>query len=152
MPAAEVNSASSHAEDMVEAFRKFLSEEGLKTTRQRELIVRVFAGIEDHVGVEELLQRVKRQDPAIGYATVYRTLKLLVQGGLAAVRNFGDGFARFEPRGHEHHDHMICEKCGAIVEFHNEEIERLQEQVAREHGFVLRRHRHELYGLCESCQ
>lgn len=152
MPASDVNLRSAKADDMVEAFREFLAEQGLKTTRQRELIVRVFADIEDHVGVEELLQRVKRQDPAIGYATVYRTLKLLVQGGLAAVRNFGDGFARFEPRDHDHHDHMICEKCGAIVEFHNEAIEQLQDQVAREHGFVLRRHRHELYGLCENCQ
>lgn len=152
MPASDVNHQTAKADEMVEAFREYLSDQGLKTTRQRELIVRIFADIEDHVGVEELLQRVKRVDPAIGYATVYRTLKLLVQGGLAAVRNFGDGFARFEPRGHEHHDHMICERCGAIVEFHNEDIERLQDLVAREHGFVLRRHRHELYGLCESCQ
>lgn len=152
MSAAKAKHESLASEDLVRAFRGFLADEGLKATRQRDLIVRVFAQTEDHVGVEDLLQRVKTTDPAIGYATVYRTLKLLVQSGMASVRNFGDGYTRFEPRNQEHHDHMICESCGAIVEFHDHEIEKLQDEVARKHGFVLRRHRHELYGLCRDCQ
>jgi Fur family ferric uptake transcriptional regulator len=139
-------------EDLVMAFRAFLSQEGLKSTRQRDLIVRIFAESEDHVGVEDLLRRVKKADPAIGYATVYRTLKLLVQSRLASIRHFGDGFARFEPRLEEHHDHMICDECGTIIEFNDEEIERLQERVAQKHGFVINRHRLELYGLCSKCQ
>jgi Fur family ferric uptake transcriptional regulator len=145
-------SSSRQAEELVLAFRNFLSKEGLKATRQRDLIVQIFAESEDHVGVEDLLHRVKQADAAIGYATVYRTLKLLVQSGLASIRHFGDGFARFEPRHEAHHDHMICESCGSIIEFSDPEIERLQERVAQKHGFVLRRHRHELYGLCSDCQ
>lgn len=135
-----------------EAFREYLSEEGLKATRQRTLIVETFDRLGEHVSVEDLLAAVKERDAAIGYATVYRTLKLLVDGGLASIRHFGDGFARFEPRMEEHHDHLICEDCGKIVEFHDEEIERLQEVLAKRLGFRLTRHRHELYGLCEDCR
>jgi Fur family ferric uptake transcriptional regulator len=129
-----------------------LAKEGLKATRQRNLIVQVFARSSGHVSVDELLRRVNRRDASIGYATVYRTVKLLVQAGLASARHFGDGFARFEVKEEQHHDHMICEECGAILEFTDGEIERLQENVARRHGFQIHRHRLELYGLCSRCQ
>jgi Fur family ferric uptake transcriptional regulator len=134
------------------AFHAYLLREGLKSTRQRDLIVEVFAGMREHVRVEDLLARVKRRDKGIGYATVYRTLKLLVDAGLAAERHFGDGQARFEVRELEHHDHLICEGCGTIVEFTDPSIEARQDEIAQRHGFVLRRHRHELYGLCQSCR
>ncbi len=149
---AQKTGSTDASDHLVEEFRAFLGKEGLKATRQRDLIVRVFADCKDHIGVEDLVQLVKQQDAAVGYATVYRTLKLLVQAGLASVRHFGDGFARFEPRHEEHHDHMICEKCGTIAEFHNEKIEELQEEVVRSRGWTLRRHRHELYGLCPNCR
>lgn len=139
-------------EELPAAFRAYLLREGLKSTRQRDLIVDVFAAMHDHVRVEDLLARVKRRDKGIGYATVYRTLKLLVGAGLAAERHFGDGQARFEVRELEHHDHLICEQCGTIVEFSDPSIESRQDEIAQRHGFVLRRHRHELYGLCSRCQ
>lgn len=140
--------APSSAEKLLGAFHAYLQDQQLRSTRQRDLIVTSFGRSDDHVSVDDLLTVVKGQDQAIGYATVYRTLKLLVEAGLAAERNFGDGLTRFEMRSAQHHDHMICEQCGHIVEFHDEQIERRQEQVVREHGFELSRHRHELFVRC----
>lgn len=137
------------------AFHKFIQTEGLKTTRQRNTIVNVFFSLKGHVSVEELLREVKAVNPKIGYATVYRTLHLLVRSGLVEERRFGDGLARYE--GHsevEHHDHMICQNCGRIFEFFNPELEALQEKLASDHDFTVHRHRLELYGVCndvESC-
>ena len=93
-------------------------------------------------------------NPRVGYATVYRTLKLLKECGLADERHFDDGQARYEPTEEEeqHHDHIICERCGKIVEFDSEEIEKLQERIARFLGFVVSRHRMELYGICAECR
>lgn len=130
-----------------EAFRHYLSREGLKSTRQRDLITELFAHVDEHVSVEDMLGMVRAHDSTIGYATVYRTLKLLVESGLAACRNFGDGFTRFEPRSSEHHDHFIDEQSGRVIEFRDEQIERRQEEVAAEHGFRLTRHRHDLFGV-----
>jgi Fur family ferric uptake transcriptional regulator len=93
-------------------------------------------------------------NPRVGYATVYRTLKLLKECGLAAERHFDDGQARYEPTEEtaQHHDHIICERCGKIVEFNSEELERQQERIARFLGFVVSRHRMELYGICSDCR
>ncbi|MCP4869082.1 MAG: transcriptional repressor [Proteobacteria bacterium] len=127
---------------------------GLKLTRQREQILEAFLGAEKHVGVEELLGLVRRLQPGIGHATVYRTMKLFVDSGIATERKFSEGATLYEPEdgGHHHHDHLICTRCGTIVEWENEAIEELQEQVARQHGFVLTDHKMELYGLCSNCQ
>ena len=93
------------------------------------------------------------KEPRIGYATVYRTLKLLKECGLAYERHFGDGVSRYEVAwDDEHHDHLICIDCGKIVEFEDEGIEKLQHDVAAKHGFTLVRHRLELYGMCPDCQ
>ena len=138
--------------ELVSAFRKFLRREGLKSTRQRELIVEEFATVHGHISVEELLQRVRERDGGIGYATVYRTLKLLVDAHLAGARNFGEGFARYEPLGEDHHDHLICENCGRIVEFHDEVLERRQDRVAGDLGYRVTHHRHELFGICPGCR
>ncbi len=138
------------------AFARFIQEKGLKTTRQRNTIVSVFFNLRGHISVEELLKEVKNVNPRIGYATVYRTLHLLVESGLVEERRFGDGLARYE--GHsdvEHHDHMICLECGEIFEFFNPRLEALQEQLAGENNFQIYRHRLELYGACkdkESCE
>src|SRR5436305_264535 len=115
---------------------------------------RVFFGAEGHLSVEELYAAVKRVNPRVGYATVYRTLKLLKECGLAAERHFDDGQARYEPveDDQQHHDHIICERCGKIVEFASEELERLQERIGRFLGFVVGRHRMELYGMCAECR
>jgi Fur family transcriptional regulator, ferric uptake regulator len=130
-------------------FQKFIQVRGLKSTKQRSTIVSVFFNMRGHISVEELLRQVKAVNPKIGYATVYRTLHLLVESSLVEERRFGDGLARYE--GHsqvEHHDHMICQDCGKIFEFFNPELEALQEKLAKEHKFVIHRHRLELYGKC----
>ncbi len=138
------------------AFADFIASRGLKTTRQRNTIVSVFFRMRGHVSVEELLREVKKVNPRIGYATVYRTLHLLVESGLVEERRFGDGLARYE--GHsevEHHDHMICLECGQISEFFNPHLEALQSKLAEEHKFRIFRHRLELYGVCadtEACR
>lgn len=132
-------------------FLEFIQTKGLKTTRQRSTIVQVFFRQRGHISVEELLREVKAVNSKIGYATVYRTLHLLVESGLVEERRFGDGLARYEGRNEvEHHDHMICLECGKIREFSNPKLIELQEQLARENGFKIFRHRLELYGSCEN--
>jgi len=138
-------------------FRALLSthmaKKGLRSTDQRRLIVETFFKAPNHVSIEELLAQVRTQDPKVGYATVYRTLKLLTECGVAFERRFGDGLARYELADDaSHHDHLICIDCGAIVEFEEPRIETLQEGVAKQHGFELRSHKHELYGVCADCQ
>jgi Fur family ferric uptake transcriptional regulator len=137
-----------------EQWADFLRRQSLKTTQQREAIVDIFLRGEGHVSIEELLARVRRRHPRVGYATVYRTLKLLSDSGLAAARQFGDGQTRYEVAGDtEHHDHMICQQCGFIIEFHDEELERRQDEIAEQlGGFTVVRHKHELYGLCPKAQ
>lgn len=128
---------------------------GLKLTRQRSDILRTFLSTGKHVGVEELLRRVRRRNPGVGHATVYRTMKVFVEAGLAAERHFADGVTTWEPTGGdeaEHHDHLICVACGAIVEFTDDRIEGLQDEVAAAHGFELTQHRLELYGRCADCR
>lgn len=133
------------------AFQDFIQRRGLKTTRQRSTIVRTFFQMRGHISVEELLREVKKANPKIGYATVYRTLHLLVESRLVEERRFGDGLARYEGRSEvEHHDHMICTECGQISEFFNPELEALQEKLADQHEFKIFRHRLELYGVCKN--
>jgi Fur family ferric uptake transcriptional regulator len=146
--------------DMVQekeaGFARFIQEKGLKTTRQRNTIVNVFFNMRGHISVEELLKEVKNVNPRIGYATVYRTLHLLVESNLVEERRFGDGLARYEGLSDvEHHDHMICLECGQISEFFNPRLEALQEQLAEDNNFEIFRHRLELYGACkdkEACE
>lgn len=135
------------------AFADFIKRKGLKTTRQRNTIVSTFFRMRGHISVEELLNQVKKANSRIGYATVYRTLHLLVESNLVEERRFGDGMARYE--GHsdvEHHDHMICLECGEIFEFFNPRLEALQEKLAEENNFKIYRHRLELYGACQDVE
>ncbi len=139
---------STDSAELKERWRQYLVTQRLNTTAQRETIVDQFFKTHDHVSIDELLAKVRRRQPRVGYATVYRTLKLLVESGLAVERQFGDGQARFEVVG-DHHDHLICTKCSLILEFEDAEIEQLQERIAARLGnFTVLRHRHELYGLC----
>jgi Fur family ferric uptake transcriptional regulator len=134
--------------ELKERWRSYIQDRRLNITAQREAIVEQFLRTRDHVSIDELLNKVRKRQPKVGYATVYRTLKLLVDSGLAVERQFGDGQARYEVVG-DHHDHLICVKCGLILEFEDDEIERLQERIAsRMGGFTVLRHRHELYGMC----
>ncbi len=135
------------------AFKRVLKERMLKSTAQRDDIAGVFFASQGHISVEELYRAVRKVNPRIGYATVYRTVRLLRECGLAAERHFHDGEARFENvEEEEHHDHLICERCGRIVEFSNQAIEELQEKVAQNLGFVVSRHKMEIYGICRECR
>jgi len=131
----------------------YLARQGLKHSRRRERVAEIFFAMVGHVSVEELLAHARREDRRLSQATVYRTMKLLVESGLATAREFGDGQTRYEvAMGRSHHDHLICTSCGAIAEFADEQIEALQAGVARRHGFAVDRHRLELYGRCARCR
>lgn len=140
--------------DPREILKGYIAKHGLKTSRQRELIAEVFFQAGGHLSIDELLERVRHADARIGQATVYRTMKLLTKCGLAESRQFGDGHTRYEPidEHEEHHDHLICTSCGKIVEFHNDQIEALQNRVAEKHGYTVTHHKMELYGLCPDCR
>ena len=134
-------------------FAEFIARKKLKMTPQRRQILEVFLVEEGHVTSEELYQKVKSECESIGQATVYRTLKLLADSGLAKAVEFGDGAVRYEILyGQSHHDPLICESCGVNVEVVDPAIERLQEEVARRHGFRLTAHKLYLYGICPDCQ
>jgi Fur family ferric uptake transcriptional regulator len=144
--------AKPSADDRFLRFKEHLRGQGLKSTAQRDTIAKVFFDTQRHISVEELYQEVKRRNPRIGYATVYRTMKLLTECGVAAERHFRDGEARYESAQKRHHDHLICEACGKIEEFEEPRIEALQEGVAKRLGFRFTGHKMELYGLCRDCQ
>ncbi|MFN2268469.1 MAG: Fur family transcriptional regulator [Desulfonatronovibrio sp.] len=133
-------------------FFNYLARKKLKFTSQRALIFDVFWDIKEHISPEELYGLVKKKDPSIGQATVYRTLKLFSDSKIAREVDFGDGVSRYEPYfGHKHHDHLICNECGKSVEVVDERIESLQEELAAKNGFTLSSHSMYLYGLCSEC-
>jgi len=135
----------------LKALTAYLEKNHLKQTKQRELILQVFLEANRHVTSEDLYQSVREEHPNVGYTTVYRTMKLLVEAGLATERHFDDGITRYEVE-HHHHDHLVCIKCGKIQEFECAMIEDTQNEIAKHYGFRILRHRHELYGHCLSCQ
>jgi Fur family ferric uptake transcriptional regulator len=120
---------------------------GMRMTDQRRTIARVLEAATDHPDVEELHRRAAKIDSRISIATVYRTVKLFEDAGIVARHEFRDGRARYEPVPDEHHDHLIDLRTGKVVEFRDEEIERLQAEIARRLGFKLVDHRMELYGV-----
>jgi len=129
-----------------------LASHGLRRSSVRDVVVTTFLGAPGHVSVDELTGRVRARDKGIGHATVYRTLRLLTECGLAEAHDFGDGVTRYESvREAGHHDHLVCTGCGTVVEFENPEIEELQEEVARRHRFATETHKLELYGRCAQC-
>ncbi|HUK66137.1 MAG TPA: transcriptional repressor [Anaeromyxobacteraceae bacterium] len=141
--------------DPLAALGAFLQKKGLKHSRQREAIAQAFFAMGGHVPVDALVARVRQGDPRVSVATVYRTMKLLAECGLAVARRFGEGQVRYEASNRRHgeaHDHLICTACGEIVEFESERISLLQLRVARRHGFEVERRRVELYGRCASCR
>lgn len=122
-------------------------EKGLKMTEQRRVVAKALDDSDDHPDVEMLYHRAAEIDPNVSIATVYRTVKLFEESGIIERHDFGDGRSRFEPISDEHHDHLIDLKSGRVIEFTNEQIEKLQEAVARELGYQLVDHRLELYGV-----
>lgn len=141
------------ADNEQEVLEKYISKHNLKITKQRRAVLESFLAIDEHISAEDLYKIVSAKEPKIGLATVYRTLALLTQSGLAEELDFGEGQKRYEHKyEHSHHDHMICTKCGKILEFQNPLIEKLQEDVAREHQFKMTSHKLDLFGLCSDCQ
>ena len=134
-------------------FLGFIKKKGLRTTRQREEVLRAFFSAGKHITVDDLYSLVKKKNPEIGYATVHRNLKFLCECGLADEIKVGNTKARYEAKyGHRHHDHLICLRCGEFTEVNDEKIERLQERLAEANGFTPLRHKLEIYGLCKKCR
>jgi Fur family ferric uptake transcriptional regulator len=122
-------------------------QKGLRMTDQRRVIARVLGEAHDHPDVDELYRRASAIDNRISIATVYRTVRLFEEAGILSRLDFGDGRSRYEEVPTEHHDHLIDTKSGKVIEFHNDELEALQERIARELGYRLVDHRMELYGV-----
>ena len=137
----------------MQVLTEFLRERNLKVTPHRELILDTFLGQEGHHSVEDIYRSVKQLDPRVGYTTVYRTMKILAECGLAREIDLADGITRYEHLfNHEHHDHMICMECGTSIEFFNPEIEAIQDAASRQLGFKVADHKLQIYGLCRKCQ
>lgn len=134
-------------------FMAFMNRKGLNTTTQRKAIAEAFFEYPGHHSLEEFYRHIALSDPGIGMTTVYRTLKLLCDAGLASEIQFSDNITRYEvAMPQQHHDHMICIGCGKIVEISDSRIENLQREIAAAHGFILKGHSHNLYGLCPQCK
>jgi Fur family ferric uptake transcriptional regulator len=140
-------------EEARKILKEYLSKEGLRWTRQREIVLEAFIAADAHISVDELFGEIRQSYPELGHATVYRCMNLFSRLGIAKERHFNEGRVRFEPNVDvEHHDHIICTKCGAIREFEDPRIERLQDEIADNLGFDVKFHRLELYGLCPKCR
>jgi Fur family ferric uptake transcriptional regulator len=136
-----------------ELFYRHLKRVGLKHTAQRDTILRTFLETREHLSTDELHRLVKKKDPKIGFTTVYRTLKLFSECGLASAVAFHDGIGRFEHQyNRRSHHHMICTECGSSVEFFSPEVDRLEQEIGRKHHYVTTRHTFQIYGVCEACR
>ena len=133
--------------------KNLMRDKGLRLTRQRELILDEFVKQSGHITMYDLYRRVKERDAGVGYSTVFRLLRILVSFGLAKERNFSKKVSAYEPvisKGH--HDHLICQVCGSVIEFENDEIEKLQNRITNEHSFNIVSHRLEIFGVCKDCK
>jgi Fur family ferric uptake transcriptional regulator len=134
-------------------FNDHLKRVGLKHTGQRDTILRTFLETHDHLSTDELSRLVKKKDDRIGFTTVYRTLKLLAECGLASEVAFNDGIARYEHQyNRRDHHHMVCTECGSSVEFFSREIERVEREIGHKNKYLTTRHTFQIYGVCEMCQ
>ena len=144
--------AAGGGERGIERFREHLRTVRLPVTSQRMRIARILFNTHRHVSADEIMERLRAEGEAVGKATVYRTLGLLVEAGLVREHDFGEGFRRFEPSPtRPHHEHLVCMRCGKVIEFEAPEIERLERKVADRHRFLPDHHKVEIYGLCEEC-
>lgn len=132
---------------MISRLEKRCAEKGMKMTEQRRVIARVLSEAFDHPHVEEVHHRAAALDPHISIATVYRTMRLFEEAGIIDRHDFGDGRSRYEEAVEGHHDHLVDVQNGKVIEFTSPEIEALQQEIAKRHGFVLVGHRLELYGI-----
>lgn len=137
---------------LLERFRRHLREKRLPVTHQRLAIATMVFGAPDHPSVVELARRLVSAGETIGTATLYRTLEILVRMGLVRERDFGEGYTRYEPAAAIAHDHLICDRCGAVVEFAGDRVERMLRVTADEQRFLYKHHQIEIHGLCRACR
>ena len=148
-----MSSPPAESAGLVERFTRYLRERRLPVTRQRLEVAEALGRVADHPSVERIHRDLLQRGVQVGTATVYRTIDLLVESGLVRQHDFGEGYRRFEAAPERmHHEHLICQRCGRVVEFTNERLERMLEMVADEMDFLHRRHRVEIYGLCPECR
>ena len=134
-------------------FLRHLRRVGLKQTEQRSTILRTFLETREHLSTDELHRLVKKKDAHIGFTTVYRTLKLFADCGLASEVAFHDGIARYEHQyNRRSHHHMVCTKCGASVEFFSPEVGEIEQEIGRKHHYLTTRHSFQIYGVCQDCR
>ena len=134
-------------------FRKYLERRGLKLTHERQALFDELFSKHEHVEADELLVRLRANHKKISRATIYRTLELMVDAGIVGRVRIGDAGYRYERlRAGDHHDHLICDQCGRVIEFREPRIEQLQDDVAERYGFVLLSHTHQMRGICRSCR
>ena len=137
----------------MQVFMEYLQERRLKLTPHRQLILDTFLQNEGHRSVEDIYRVVRTADPRVGYTTVYRTMKILLDCGLAREIDLADGITRYEHLyNHQHHDHMICMQCGNSIEFYDPEIETLQDEASEHLGFKVLDHKLQIYGVCRVCR
>jgi len=138
---------------LLNRFKEALKKEGLKYTPQRTAVLEEIIKDKGHRESEEIYLALKKSGQHVSRATVYRTMDILVNNGFARKMNLGDGRARYESKVNSpHHDHLVCMDCGLIVEFMDQQIEDLQDKIAIQYNFQLKRHIHQLFGLCKKCQ
>ena len=138
--------------DEFEIFLDFLKQHNLRWTPQRKLILKVFLQLEGHVAIADLHKKIRSEDPTIGIATLYRTMKLLIDARLVEMHTFNERTTYERIYQVNHHDHLICQICGKTVEFEHPLIEKYQIEVCEHHGFDLKSHKMELFGFCNECQ
>ena len=138
----------------INLFRRYLRDQDLPVTQQREAVADVVFSTAGHLSVEDIEAALKARGERIGKATIYRTVEILVRSGLVDEHDFGEGFKRYEHLFGQQpvHEHLICTSCSKVIEFQSPEVVHLQEDTARRHGFLPTRHRLEIYGLCADCQ
>ena len=134
-------------------FRQYLKEKGLLYSKQREQILKTFMKARSHLAIDDLYNAVRKKNPRIGLATVYRTMRVICDCGLAREVDFGDGVRRFEHKyQHQHHHHLVCIKCGRVIEVTSNQIESLQKKLAKQHNFAPIRDTMKIFGLCSKCK
>jgi len=138
----------------IRLFGRYLRDQGLPVTHQRETVADVVFASDGHLSVDDIESALRSRDERIGKATIYRTLDLLVRSRLVEEHDFGEGFKRYEHRlsNHPVHEHMICVECAMVTEFESNELYRIENRVRANYGFIPVRRRLEIYGLCKSCQ
>jgi len=133
-------------------YREHLKNHGLLYSKQREQILGIFLKTEKHLTINDLYDLVRKKHPKVGLATIYRTMETVCNAGLARKISFTDNIKHYEHKyKHQHHDHLICLKCGGIIEVVSPAIEKLQKNLIKKHKFKAIRHRMEIFGLCRNC-